>query len=310
MWMRACFLCRSLVVVLLAGLLAGCVTYTPFDEIRGRVPGDDFLRLPSGQLVYLLDEGSGEPVLLLHGFGASSWAWRHVMPGLAKDFRVLAPDLNGFGWTERPEEFSSYTGEGQIEMLLGLLETLGIDRVHVAGHSYGGALALTLAHRHPERVRSLILLDAAHPSYLDSRRKKIADFEPFLGFYLRTLALRPRRVRNALERVVYDDERVNQEMVREYLERLKVEGATRAYYGLTAPRKADREPVIFEEIEIPTLVIWGEEDTLVTVETGRTASKRIAGLERFVVLPETGHAPHEERPERVTELMGGFLRSR
>lgn len=297
----------SVLLLLPLVLLASCVTYTPFEQIRSRVPEARFVRLPSGQLVHLLQEGEGEAVLLLHGFGSSSWAWRGVIPGLAGEFRVLAPDLNGFGWTERPESFDSYTGEGQIEMLLSLLDTLGVGRVHVVGHSYGGALALTLAHRHPQRVRSLVLLDAAHPSYLDGRRKKIADYEPFLELYLRSVALRPRRVRNALERVVYDDGHVDREMVHAYLDRLKVEGATRAYHGLTAPRQTGREPVVFEEIEIPTRVLWGEEDTLVSVEMGLAASKRIAGFESFVTLPETGHAPHEERPGVVTELILDFL---
>lgn len=300
-------LARAVGPLILLSFLTACVTYTPYDDVRHRLPTDDFIRLPSDRLVYVSQAGHGEPVLLLHGFGASSWAWRFVAPRLAEDFRVLAPDLNGFGWTERPEDFESYTGEGQIEMLLGVLDTLGIERVHVAGHSYGGALALTLAHRHPERVRSLVLIAAAHPSYLDGRRKKIAEFEPFLSLYLRTLALRPRRVRHALERVFYDDEKVSREMVRGYLDRLKVEGATLAYHGLTAPRQTDREPVVFEEIEIPTFVIWGEDDTLVSLETGRSASERIAGFEGLLTLPETGHAPHEERPERVAEAMREFL---
>lgn len=295
----------SLLLVLLASV--SCVTYVPFTEIRQTVPAENFVRLPSGQLVYAERAGHGEPVLLLHGFGASSYAWRGVLPRLASTYRVVAPDLNGFGYTQRPEGFKSYTGFGQVAMLLSLMDELGIERAHVVGHSYGGALALTLAHQHPERVRSLVLIDAAHPKYLHERRTALAAVKPILGLYLRSVALRPENVRQALENTIHDDRQVTPEVVDAYFERLRVEGATRAYFGLTAPYEAQPAPVVFREIETPTLAIWGQDDPLISVETGLHASQELGDLRSFVVLSDTGHAPHEERPGAVVRLIREFL---
>jgi pimeloyl-ACP methyl ester carboxylesterase len=154
---------RSPILVLVAALFgAGCVATRPFAEVRGSLPQERFVRV-GDQLVYVEQAGAGEPVVLLHGFGASSYTWRQVMPGLAESHRVLAVDLNGFGWTERPAARASYTREGQMALVLGVLDALEIGRAHLVGSSYGGALALWLALEHPERVRSLVSSCAATP---------------------------------------------------------------------------------------------------------------------------------------------------
>jgi pimeloyl-ACP methyl ester carboxylesterase len=252
--------------------------------------------------------GSGDAtdaVVLLHGFGASSYSWRKVMPGLAKSYRVLAPDFYGFGYTQRPTDRAKYTREGQAAMVLGLLDALGIQRAHFVGNSYGGAITLWIASRHPERVRSMVLVDSAAPTYPDDRRSRLAT-RPFGGLFLRLVALRPGAVRRALEHSVYDDSIVTPEMVREYYDRLRIEGLATAYYGLTAPIPGPRPRVELAEIDIPALVIWGTEDQLIPVADGRAAAARLPRGE-FVALEKTGHLPMEERPEELLRLMKDFL---
>ena len=107
--------------------------------------------------------GHGDPVLLIHGSGpgVSAWAnWRLTMPRLATRFRVIAPDMVGFGFTERPTGVR-YDLDTWVGHALGLLDALRIDRAHIVGNSFGGALALALAIRHPQRVRRLVLMGAA-----------------------------------------------------------------------------------------------------------------------------------------------------
>ncbi|MCX6431465.1 MAG: alpha/beta fold hydrolase, partial [Actinobacteria bacterium] len=104
--------------------------------------------------------GSGDPVLLLHGSGpgVTAWAnWRLTIPVLAEDFTVIAPDIVGFGYTDRPDGVT-YDLETWTAHAIGVLDALGIDRAHVVGNSFGGALALSLAIRHPERVSRLVLM--------------------------------------------------------------------------------------------------------------------------------------------------------
>src|SRR5206468_1124100 len=104
---------------------------------------------------------------------ASTYSWRKVIPALSASHWVIAIDLNGFGYTERPKDPASYTREGQAALILAVMDALGIDRAHVVGHSYGGGLSLFLASTHPERFRTLILVDSSAPTYPDDRRSRL-----------------------------------------------------------------------------------------------------------------------------------------
>lgn len=288
-------------------LLTGCVALTPYSQVRMQLPADDLLEV-DGHLVHVVQEGArspAEPVVFVHGFGASTYSWRKVVPELP-EYRTIALDLNGFGYTERPEGIEPYTRRGQVELIRGVLDRLGIERAHLVGHSYGGGITLTFAHRHPERLRSLTLVASTRPDYPETRRKVIAAFEPLTNLYIRSLALRRRWVRRALEQSVADDSLVTPELVEAYLDRLRVEGAERAYYGVTTPVKNPDRKVPLEEIEVPVLAVWGSEDPLIPVETSREAVARIP-CSRFVTIPETGHLPMEESPDALVEALREFL---
>lgn len=278
------------------------------------MPEENFVRVPvlggSGHhWVYVERAGPGDagpPVVLLHGFGASSYAWRAVLPRLAEHRRVLAPDLYGFGYTERPEDLANYTRTGQVLLVLGLLDALDHPTAHLVGHSYGGSLAVTLAARHPERVESLVLIDAAHPSYPQTRRRRLAAFRPWSFFFVRVLSLRRSFVENALERIYHDPGLVTRERVDAYRQRLRVEGAVRAYRGLTATLPDPGPEVDLEQVRVPTLVVWGAEDSLIPVEEAREITSRMPRA-RFVELSNVGHAPHEEAPAEVARRILEFL---
>ena len=297
-----------LLLALAAALLStACVSLRPFEEIRRSLPEDRFVQV-GAQLVHIESAGQGPPVLLLHGFGASTFSWRHVLPGLAESFRVIAVDLNGFGYTQRPKDPEAYTRQGQAALVLGVMDALGIERAHLVGHSYGGALTLWIASRHPGRVRSIVLVDSAAPSFPEDRRSGAAAFRPLAFLFLRGYALRPSVVRKSLERSIYDDSLVTPEMVRGYTERLRVEGLADAYQGLTAPRPGPAERVELETIDVPALVVWGTEDTLIPIEGGRRAAERLPRA-AFVTMEKVGHIPMEERPGELLEIMVPFLKA-
>lgn len=315
--------------------LGACVSLRPFAEVRRAQPADRFVEV-DGRQVYVEQQGSGDPVVLLHGFGASSYCWRLVAPELARRFRVVAPDLNGFGWTERPRDPLSYTREGQERLILGVLHALGIARAQFVGHSYGGGLTLFLASRHPEVVASMVLVDSSAPTYAEDRRSRLAALRPLDGLFLQ-LALRPRRVRQSLIQSVADPAVVTPELVDAYLARLCVEGEGDAYYGLTAPlrtapaagtptartirtartartaRVARTARPSGEEIfaalgtlAIPSLAVWGADDVVIRAEAGRRAALRLPGSE-FETIAGCGHLPMEERPAELLRLVLPFL---
>lgn len=285
--------------------LLGCASVRSFDEIRKTLPEDRFLRI-GDQLVHIEQAGRGEPLILIHGFGASTYSWRKVMPTLAESFRVIAIDLSGFGYTQRPRTFASYTREGQADLILKVMDELGFRSAHLMGHSYGGGLTLWIASRHPERVRSMVLVNSSAPTYANDRRSRVASLKPLTAFFVRSLVLRPNSVRRALLRSFYDDSLVTPELVREYYDRLRIEGVSDAYHGLTAPAPASTGRVELDKIRVPALVVWGAQDEVISVELGRNAA-RILPRGEFALLDKTGHVPMEERPGELLEVVLPFL---
>lgn len=299
---------RQALAVLGALAAAGCATMTPYAEVVARLPPESLLAV-DGRRVHVVDRGAGEPLLLLHGFGASTLIWEAVIPELAKSRRVVAIDLNGFGWSERPREMAAYTLAGQERLVLGVADALGFARFDLAGHSYGGAISLYLAARHPERVRSLVLADAAMPAYGTLRRRQRFANRRLAGLFVRTVGLTTRRVRAGLRATYHDDAKVTDELVRAYLERLRVEGVEDAFHGLSAPTGAPPDRVELEALAVPALFVWGREDELITAADGRAAAARVPGA-RFVDIPACGHSPMEECPREFVAAVAPFLAAR
>jgi pimeloyl-ACP methyl ester carboxylesterase len=134
------------------------VTATALPELPGVT--HRFVEL-DGLRLHLAEAGAGPPLLLLHGWPQHWWCWRHLIPRLAKQYRVLAPDLRGFGWSDAPVgDYAKCTFAADI---LALLDLEGLDRVKVIGHDWGGYTAFLLALSHPERVERLLALDITPP---------------------------------------------------------------------------------------------------------------------------------------------------
>lgn len=129
--------------------------------------GHRFVELP-GLRMHVAEAGAGDPLVLLHGFPEHWWGWRKVLPALAEHYRVLAPDLRGAGWTDPPR--GGYTEEQLVADMVGLLDALGLERVHLAGLDIGGILGFRLCLAHPERVRRFVSLAAPHPYPVPSLR--------------------------------------------------------------------------------------------------------------------------------------------
>lgn len=301
----------AVLALTLATALGGCLQLAPLAEVQAAQPADRVL-LVDGQRVHLERAGhSGSAVVLLHGFGESTYQWRHLLPALARHHRVVALDLNGFGFTERPSDLTSYTYPGQARLVLATLDRLGLDRAHLIGHSWGGGLAVWLAGHHPERVTSLVLIANTLPVYDRARRTQLARFRPLTRLAL-ALFLRPGYVARGLRTAYLDDRLVTPELVDSFLERLAVEGAVDAYRGLAGPlprplaTDADLQAPELAAIAQPTLVVWGREDRLIDVAEGERHAAEMPNA-TFHVLEQCGHVPMEERPAELLALVEPFL---
>ncbi len=286
--------------------LGGCVSLAPVAEIAPK--NATFFEF-RGQRIHYVERGTGPLVILVHGFGGSTDSWRHVMPALAAGHRVVAVDLFGFGLSPRPRERHWYSRTSQTELLAATITALGEDSAHFVGHSYGGGLVQTLAWWKPEAVRSFMLVNSTAAYYSDARRHPLAR-PPFSLLYVRGF-LRPWLVRRSLARSFFDDSRITPALVERYLERLRIRGAARAYAGLTAPSPPDPRFAGFklEALSQPALVIWGDEDDLISADHGKKAADRLLNG-RFVTLPDCGHIPMEEKPSELVRVMTQFLAGR
>lgn len=121
---------------------------------------------------HLVEGGEGDPVLMLHGWPQHFWCWRAVAPALAERYRVICPDLRGFGWTDAPPH--GHNAETYAADMLALLDALELERVWVAGHDWGGFTALLLAIRHPERVRGVLAMNTVLP-WMDPDPRGLPD---------------------------------------------------------------------------------------------------------------------------------------
>jgi pimeloyl-ACP methyl ester carboxylesterase len=260
----------------------------------------------NGLRLRYLRVGAGPPVLLLHGFASSLYTWAEVLPSLAAGHEVVAVDLPGFGGsTVRPD----ITAETLVEAVPGLLDRLGLARVDLVGHSLGGAVAAAVSVRHPERVETLVLVDAAGFNFASADRPWLLRLlaSP-AGRLFELLPVRRQVVALGLRQVFFDDARVTPERVDEYTAPLLRPGTVRALRSILRSPDSLGIPQRLSEIRRPTLVVWGADDTWIPLADAGRFLAAIPGA-RKVVISSCGHIPQEERPAELARALGEALGS-
>src|SRR3954470_2710351 len=132
----------------------------------------------NGVRLHYAEAGEGEPVVLLHGWPQHWWMWRHQIAPLAERFRVIVPDLRGLGWSDKPK--SSYRKTLWLDDLIALLDKLGLERVRLVGHDWGGWVGMLAGIHHPQRIERLVVIAIPHPW----RRKPDLKALPILTYQL------------------------------------------------------------------------------------------------------------------------------
>lgn len=251
-------------------------------------------------------------IILIHGYTASVYVWKTTAPLLADaGFHVIAVDLLGFGYSDKPSWFD-YAIQSQARMVSRFMNRLGIGRATVIGNSYGGAIAATVALDYPERVEKLVLVDAVindevknHPILRLVAYRGIGEIvTPFLAdsrIFLR------RRMHGTIARA-------NRHLItKDRIESVRRPLSSReGHYSLLATSRAWDANHIEQDahlIDAPTLIIWGDQDTVIPIKNGYKLHQEILNS-RFVVLKDCGHVPQEERSELFTELVAEFCRDR
>lgn len=250
------------------------------------------------------DQGKGAPLLLIHGSGpgVSAWAnWRLTLPALANDRRVIAPDMVGFGFTERPAGFA-YGLDAWVGHAVGLLDALDIEQTDLVGNSFGGAIALALAIRHPARVRRLVLMGSVGvPFDITPGLDAVWGYQPSIG-----------AMRGLLDLFAYDRGLVNDELAELRYQASIRPGFQESFAAMfPAPRQRWVDAMASAEADIralakETLVIHGRDDKIIPLDNSLTLHRWIDNSQLHV-FGRCGHWVQIEHAAAFNRLVGDFL---
>jgi epoxide hydrolase 4 len=276
----------------------------------------------NGIRFHYVTAGEGPLVILLHGFPQFWYAWRHQIPELATRLRVVAPDLRGYGDTERPPKVEDYRVATLAADVASLVRALGADRAHVVGHDWGGAIAWMTALQHPDVVDRLVVLNCPHPNRFgrelrSNPRQLLRSWYMFFfqlplvpewTFHASPDAAIARMFRGmAVRKDAFTDDDL-----RAFKGALRKPGALTAainYYRATFRNFSEMRRIENEDQKIaaPTLLIWAEDDVALGKELTYGMEELFAGPFRIQYVPNCSHWVNEEQPELVNQLILGHL---
>ncbi len=266
-----------------------------------------------GQRIAYLEAGEGPTLLLIHGIAEAAWAWEWVIPPLARQYRVVAPDLLGHGRSAKPR--GDYSLGNQATLIRDIMISLDIDHATLIGHSLGGGITMQFAYQYPERCERMVLVasgglgqdvtfvlrslglpgaDVVAPLFLSSFTRGMIDST---ARWLGRRGIRAGPAQRALWRSYSG----------------LTDPATRDAFIATVRAVVDQRGQRVSALErlylarsMPTLLVWGDKDRIIPVDHARAAHDEMPGS-RLEVIPGAGHFVTMEQPERVAELILDFL---
>jgi len=252
---------------------------------------------------------NGPLVLLLHGFPECSITWRKQLPALAAaGYRAVAPDLRGYGDSDKPRGVAAYRLEKLAQDVSGLIAALGRSSAHVVGHDWGGYIAWHFAMWHPQQLGKLAVLNIPHPQQMRRALRTLRQLRRSWYFFFFQLPWLPERsVRQSLRRLFRSTparrDAYDEQTIETIARALRDPTGPINYYRAAARYRSPR----WQVIDKPALVIWGEPDRWLGSEMAQPDPRwvRDARLER---IPGTSHWVQADAPDRVNELLLSFLR--
>lgn len=256
--------------------------------------------------------GGGPSVVFLHGIADSAHTWQWVIPALAQNYRVFAPSFPGFGQSGKPALW--YSSEFFTRFVLAFLDALGLQRVCIVGNSLGGLVAMRLALSAPARVSALGLVGSAglgRAVSMTMRLLSLPGMRKLATLWYRT-SLGAQIWESQLSAMLFVQS--SPSGWRDRLRQMaRMPGYLEAVTATTASAvnlRGQREILLdqLSKLTVPTLVLWGERDRIVPVRHAQAAVARLV-QGRLEVLPDCGHLPQVEQPNRVADILGDFLRT-
>jgi pimeloyl-ACP methyl ester carboxylesterase len=255
--------------------------------------------------------GTGNPVLCLHGFGASLYSWRNFVAPLSQNYQLILIDLKGAGNSPKPPD-SGYSTQDHADLIYKFILDHDLNHLTLVGNSFGGALALLLSimllEKEPGRLRALIVIDpGAYKQYIPGYVKLIGV--PLLG--AAAVYLIPARcmAKSILKLSYYDPKKITEEQIAAYAAPIASPGGKHALLETgkqIIPPNIDELIAKYKDINVPTLIIWGRQDKIISPDAGVLLDQAIPNS-TLNWIDQCGHVPQEEKPEATVPLVLDFL---
>jgi pimeloyl-ACP methyl ester carboxylesterase len=277
-----------------------------------------------GEQIYYVQAGKAHadrpPLLLIHGFGASTDHWRKNIAELSQDFQVWAIDLLGFGRAAKPAW--NYTAELWRNQLRDFITEVIGQPVVLAGNSLGGYTALCVAAAHPESAAGLILLNSAGPFTNSTHPKEPTKIQtalnrgitgilrhPLGNLLLYKFVQRKTFIRNTLRKVYVDQSAVTEQLIEEIYRPSCDPGATQVFASVFSNQQGEKVDVLLGQMKCPLLMLWGEGDPWIDArQRGAKFREYYPQLEEHYL--NAGHCPHDEIPDRVNSTIDRWVRNK
>ncbi|WP_445637769.1 alpha/beta fold hydrolase [Nostoc sp. DSM 114161] len=272
----------------------------------------------NGIKLHYVTQGEGPLMLMLHGFPEFWYSWRHQIPQFAQDFKVVALDLRGYNDSDKPTDKSAYVMDEFIKDVEGVIKGLGYEECVLVGHDWGGAIAWNFAYAHPEMIERLIILNLPHPAKFSQGLRTPQQLLRSYYIFIFQLPLIPelilqssdfKVIETAFQGTAFNKNAFTQADINAYKDAAAKRGA------LTAMLNYYRN--IFEQrilnpnrgiLEVPTLMIWGENDTALGKELTYDTTAYVRDFQ-IKYIPNCGHWVQQEEPELVNQYMAEFLKT-
>lgn len=298
------------ILVLLVLLIKGAVYFDiSVDDLKKEYANEHskFIEIDGMQVHYRV-EGTGFPIVLIHGTSSSLHTWNDWTSVLKKKYRVIRMDLPAFGITG-PNTTADYSIKSYTNFLHQFLTKIKLDKFHLGGNSLGGNIAWNYTLEHPEKIDKLILIDA---SGLPTNKPQPAIFKMAKTPILNSLFLyvTPKFfIKKNIKEVYEDDNKITDELITRYQKMTLRVGNRQAFLDrakldFSIERNNNLERL--KHIKTPTLLIWGAKDNWIPLNNGKRMDSVLPNS-KLVVLEKSGHVPMEESPEESLVILNDFL---
>ena len=258
---------------------------------------EKFVKVGANKIRYLEEGGSDGNVVLIHGLGASAERWEHVFPHLSKKYHVIAPDLIGFGYSDKPSV--DYTSEFFSKFLFDFLDALGINKTSLVGSSFGGQIVAECAATQNKMIEKIVLVS---PSGVMKQSTSTLD-----AYMMAALYPTPDAATTAFQMMAGPHKKIDSRIIDGFIQRMTLPNAKLAFMStVLGLRNSVLLPERLSRIIVPTLLIWGKHDSLIPIKYSTEFLSAIRNSQ-FVQMDDCGHTPYAEEPEKFAQIVLKFL---